>query len=109
MNNDIKTAPSCNNRFAVREHMTNVDGHYTIGYIANFLGRADLSARMIADGLLCEDGMPTAQHAAMFAVVENEHGEPEVLVTPDGSSALYHRYGMTDDARITHQAALAIQ
>ncbi|WP_162600838.1 hypothetical protein [Paraburkholderia sp. C35] len=110
VNNDITTAVSCNNRFARRrEQMTNVDGHFTIDYVSNFLGRADLRERMAADGIIDADGMPTAQHANTFAVVETDDGLPEVLVTPDGAVALLHHYGIAGDERITHQTALAIQ
>lgn len=131
MNEHIKnSAVSCNNTItaavalrsyqriprtravAVRERVTNVDNCCTIDYIAQFLGHADLHERMVSDGLLQADGLPYQHYldTGYFAAVESDDANrPDVLVTPWGMSWLLNRYGMTDAARVTHQAAKAIQ
>jgi hypothetical protein len=99
-------------RLAVREQVVNVDNCCTIEYIARFLGHAGLRERMTSDGILQADGVPYQQYldCGYLAAVERINSdEPEVFITPWGQSWLYNRYGMTDAARITHEAAKAIQ
>lgn len=103
--------PLAQHRVAVREHVTNVDGCCTIGYVAGFLGHADLHERMVSDGLMQADGLPYQHYldCGYFVAVEDDERQPEVLVTPWGQSWLLNRYDMTDAARTAHLAAKVVQ